>query len=96
MCQRSRPRAVTRIVTVASMDPVFAQGLREAKALLDEGILTQVSLCIPHGTRLHSVDNKRKTISVTEPANRKPSDSARETNIERSYCTSIQGSRSAA
>jgi hypothetical protein len=73
------------------MDPAFVQGLREAKALLDEGILTQVSLCITHGTRLHSVDNKRKTIGVTEPATRKPSDSARETNIERSYYTSIQG-----
>lgn len=34
------------------MDPVFVAGMREAKALLDEGILTQVSLCIPRVSRL--------------------------------------------
>ncbi len=42
---RANKRFFLKIVTHTgprSMDPVFVQGLREAKALLDEGILTQV------------------------------------------------------
>jgi hypothetical protein len=70
------------------MDPAFVAGLREAKALLDEGILTQVSLCILQGARLHSVDNKRAT-SVMETANRK----TRERQAERDH--TYQSSRSA-